>query len=318
MYNSFVQWIFCINFIQLMNLTGIDLNLLVVFDAIMTEGQVTRAGEKLGLSQPATSNALARLRNLTKDELFIRNSGKLQPTPVAISLAQQIQPALNQIQTALSPSQLFDPLTSDRVFSIGMNDYVEIVLLPPLLEKLAPIAPHVKIQVRSGNREQQLALLDRGEIDLMCGLFPNKITWHEQQLLFQERFVCVCRRNHPLIVDTISLDDYVKVDHLLVSVQEDMVGRVDFLLAQQNLTRNIVVSTPHFLVAPSILARTNLVATLVERIAKEFAPILNLKILPCPLPLQGFSVFMHWHQSISDHDANAWLRGVVLEVSKNI
>jgi DNA-binding transcriptional LysR family regulator len=318
MYNSFVQWIFCINFIQLMNLTGIDLNLLVVFDAIMTEGQVTRAGEKLGLSQPATSNALARLRNLTKDELFIRNSGKLQPTPVAIALAQQIQPALNQIQTALSPPQPFDPLTSDWVFSIGMNDYVEFVLLPPLLEKLATTSPHIKIQVRSGNREQQLALLDNGEIDLMCGLFPNKTAWHEQQLLFQERFVCVCRRNHPLIGDTISLDDYVATDHLLVSVQEDMVGRVDFLLAQQNLTRNIVVSTPHFLVAPSILARTNLVATLVERIAKEFAPILNLKILPCPLPLQGFSVFMRWHQSMGDRDANTWLRGVILEVSKNI
>jgi DNA-binding transcriptional LysR family regulator len=231
---------------------------------------------------------------------------------------QQIQPALNQIQTALSPPQPFDPLTSDRVFSIGMNDYVEFVLLPPLLEKLASIAPHVKIQVRSGNREQQLALLDEGEIDLMCGLFPNKITWHEQQLLFQEQFVCVCRRNHPSIGDTISLDDYVATDHLLVSVQEDMVGRVDFLLAQQNLTRNIAVSTPHFLVAPSILARTNLVATLVERVAKEFAPILNLKILPCPLPLQGFSVFMRWHQSTIDRDVNAWLRGVILEISKNI
>jgi DNA-binding transcriptional LysR family regulator len=318
MYNSFVQWIFCINFIQLMNLAGIDLNLLVVFDAIMTEGQVTRAGDKLGLSQPATSNALARLRSLTKDELFIRNSGKLQPTPVAIALAQKIQPALNQIQTALSPPQPFDPLTSDRVFSIGMNDYVEFVLLPPLLERLATTAPHVRIQVRSGNREQQLVMLDNGEIDLMCGLFPNKTAWHEQQLLFQERFVCVCRRNHPSIGDTISLDDYVATDHLLVSVQEDMVGRVDFLLAQQNLTRNIAVSTPHFLVAPSILARTNLVATLVERVAKEFAPILNLKILPCPLLLQGFSVFMRWHQSMGDRDANAWIRGVVLEVSKHI
>jgi DNA-binding transcriptional LysR family regulator len=301
-----------------MNLTGVDLNLLVVFDALMTAGQVTRAGEKLGLSQPATSNALARLRSLTKDELFIRSNGKLQPTPVAISLAQQIQPALNQIQTALSPPQPFDPLTSDRVFNIGMNDYVEFVLLPPLLAKLATIAPQVKIQVRSGNREHQLTLLDNGEIDLMCGLFPTKIAWHEQQLLFQEQFVCVCRQDHPSIGDAISLDDYVNTDHLLVSVQEDMVGRVDALLAQQNLTRNIAVSIPHFLVAPSILARTNLVATLVERVAREFSPLLNLKILPCPLPLQGFSVFMRWHQSMRNRDANAWLRGVILEVSQNI
>jgi DNA-binding transcriptional LysR family regulator len=301
-----------------MNLAGIDLNLLVVFDALMTEGQVTRAGEKLGLSQPATSNALARLRNLTKDELFVRSSGKLQPTPVAINLAQQIQPALSQIQAALSPAQPFDPLTSDRVFSIGMNDYVEFVLLPPLLEKLATIAPHVKIQVRSGNREQQLALLDSGEIDVMCGLFPNKIAWHQEQLLFQEQFVCVCRQDHPSIGDTISLEEYVNADHLLVSVQEDLVGRVDFLLAQQNLTRNIAVSTPHFLVAPAILARTDLIATLVERVAKEFAPILNLKIFPCPIPLQGFSVFMRWHQSTGDRDQNTWLRGMITEVSIKI
>jgi DNA-binding transcriptional LysR family regulator len=301
-----------------MNLAGIDLNLLVVFDALMTERQVTRAGERLGLSQPATSNALARLRNLTKDELFVRSSGRFQPTPVAIALAQQIQPALNQIQTALTLAQPFEPMTSDRVFRIGMNDYVEFVLLPPLLEKLATTAPHVKIQVRSGNREQQLALLDSGDIDLMCGLFPNKIAWHEQKLLFKEQFVCICRRDLPAIGDTISLEEYVNADHLLVSVQEDIWGRVDFLLAQQNLSRNIAVSTPHFLVAPSILARTNLIATLVERVAQEFAATLNLKILPCPIPLTGFSVFMRWHQSMRDRDPNAWLRGMIAAVAIDI
>jgi DNA-binding transcriptional LysR family regulator len=301
-----------------MNLAGIDLNLLVVFDALMAERQVTRAGERIGLSQPATSNALARLRNLTKDELFVRSSGKLQPTPVAIALFQQIKPALSQIQTALSPPQTFDPMTSDRVFNIGMNDYVEFVLLPPLLAKLATTAPHVKIQVRSGNREQQLAQLDSGEIDLMCGLFPKKVAWHEEQLLFQEQFVCVCCQNHPSIGDFISLEDYLNTDHLLVSVQEDMVGRVDFLLAQQNLTRNIAVSTPHFLVAPSILARTNLVATLVERVAKQFAPILNLKILPCPFSVKGFSVFMRWHQSMGDRHPTDWLRNIITEVAINV
>jgi DNA-binding transcriptional LysR family regulator len=301
-----------------MNLAGIDLNLLVVFDALMTERQVTRAGERLGLSQPATSNALARLRSLTKDELFVRSSGKLQPTPVAIALAQQIQPALSQIQTALSTAQPFDPLTSDRVFSIGMSDHVEFVLLPRLLEKLETTAPHVKIQVRSGNRQQLLARLDRGEIDVMCGLFPDKIAWHEQQLLFREQFVCVCRRDHPSIGDSLSLEEYVNADHLLVSVQEDMVGRVDYLLAQQNLTRNIAVSTPHFLVAPSILARTNLIVTLVQRVAQRFAPTLNLKILPCPLPLKGFSVFMRWHQSMRDRATNSWLRSTIAEVAIDI
>jgi DNA-binding transcriptional LysR family regulator len=301
-----------------MNLAGIDLNLLVVFDTLMTERQVTRAGERIGLSQPATSNALARLRSLTKDDLFVRSGGKLHPTPVAIALAQQIQPALSQIQTALATAQPFDPLTSDRVFSIGMSDHVEFVLLPRLLEKLETTSPHVKIQVRSGNRQQLLARLDNGEIDLMCGLFPDKIAWHEQQLLFREQFVCVCRQDHPSIGDSLSLEEYLNANHLLVSVQEDMVGRVDYLLAQQNLTRNIAVSTPHFLVAPSILARTNLIVTLVQRVAQEFAPTLNLKILPCPLPLEGFSVFMRWHQSMRDRTTNSWLRGIISEVAMDI
>ncbi len=301
-----------------MNLAGIDLNLLVVFDALMNERQVTRAGESIGLSQPATSNALARLRTLTKDELFVRSSGKLHPTPVAIALAREIQPALEQIQTALSPVPSFDPLTSDRVFNIGMSDYVGLVLLPRLLAKLETEAPHVKIQVKSGDRQLRLALLDSGEIDLLCGLIPEQIAWHEKQLLFQERFVCVCRSERSFIGDALSLQEYVNAAHLLVSVQEDMVGRVDYLLAQQNLTRHIALSVPHFLVAPAILAQTNLIATLPERVAHEFAPSLNLKILPCPLPLKGFSVFMRWHQSMSVQDTHAWLRKIIAEVTMNI
>lgn len=301
-----------------MNLAGIDLNLLVVFDALMVERQVTRAGASIGLSQPATSNALARLRNLTQDELFVRSNGVLHPTPVAIALAQQIQPALSQIQTALSPALPFDPLTSDRVFSIGMNDYVEFVLLPRLLEKIETVAPHIKIQIRSGDRQQSLALLDSGEIDLLCGLFPEQIAWHEQQLLFQEHFVCVYRCDRPSIDDVLSLEEYVSADHLLVSVQEDMIGRVDRLLAIENLTRNIALSIPHFLVAPAILARTNLIATLAERVAREFATTQNLQIRPCPLPIEGFAVFMRWHQSTRDLPPHVWLRGMFTDVAIEI
>lgn len=306
------------SFIHAMNLAGIDLNLLVVFDALMTERQVTRAGERIGLSQPATSNALARLRNLTKDELFIRSSGKLQPTPVAIALAQQIQPALSQIQAALSSGQPFDATSSDRVFNIGMNDHAEFVLLPRLLEQLETAAPHVKIQIKSGDRQHHLALLDRGEIDLLCGLIPERIAWHEQQLLFREQFVCVCRGDRPLVGDTISLEEYVSASHLLVSVQEDMVGRVDYVLKKQNLKRHIALSIPHFLAAPAVLARTNLIATLPERVAREFAANLNLKVLSCPIPLKGFSVCMRWHQSNQNNATHIWLRTLIQEIATTI
>lgn len=301
-----------------MNLFGIDLNLLVVFDALMTECHVTRAGERIGLSQPATSNALARLRNLTQDELFVRTNAGLKPTLVAIALAQQIQPALNQIQTALLQEKTFDPITSDRVFTIGMTDYVEFVLLPHLLEILETKAPNIKIQVRSGDRQHLLSLLDNGGVDLVCGLFPEQIAWHENQFLFQEQYVCVCRRDHPLIGDFLSLEDYLATSHLLVSIREDMVGRVDTLLAAQKLRRRITISIPHFLVAPSILARTNLVATLAERVANEFANAQHLKVLPCPLPIKGFSVVMRWHRSTHNHPTYVWLRATVREVAMTV
>ncbi|WP_019502859.1 LysR family transcriptional regulator [Pseudanabaena sp. PCC 6802] len=301
-----------------MNLTSIDLNLLVVFDALMNERQVTRAGESIGLSQPATSNALARLRNLTSDELFIRTRVGLQPTPHAIAIAQHIQPALKQIQAALSLERNFDPMTSDRVFTIGMTDYVEFVLLPSLLSLLGTRAPNIKIQVRSGDRQHLLALLDSGEVDLICGLFPEKVLWHEEQPLFQEKYVCACRYDRPAIGDRLTLDDYLSVSHLLISIQEDMVGRVDKILAERNLKRHISISIPHFLVAPFILSHTDLIATLAKRVANEFSTTQNLKIFPCPLPIEGFSVSMRSHRSTHNHAAHVWLREIITEVARTI
>jgi LysR family transcriptional regulator, mexEF-oprN operon transcriptional activator len=298
------------------NLAGIDLNLVVVFDALMTDRNVTRAGERLGLSQPATSNALSRLRSLTKDELFVRSAAGLQPTPRAIALAQQLRPALQHLQSALLEEQTFNPTTSDRVFAIGMSDYVEFTLLPKLMQRIHAIAPHVSLQIRSGDRQKLLSLLDNGEIDLVCGVFPEQIQWHKEELLFPENFVCVCRDDHPTMGNTLSLEEYLSVSHLLVSLKEDRVGRVDMLLAQQNLKRHIALSIPHFLIAPFILAQTDLIATLAERIALAFAENQALKILPIPLDIEGFSVWMRWHQSSENSPACQWLRSQVFQSSK--
>lgn len=300
------------------NLAGIDLNLLIVFDALMTEQSVTRAGERVGLSQPATSNALARLRGLINDDLFVRTAAGLRPTPTAIALKQQLRPALQQIQAALLEQSTFNPATSDRVFVIGMSDYMEFTLLPRLMQTLQTIAPQVSVQIRSGDRQKLLALLDTGELDLVCGVFPEKIASHKQKLLFQESYVCVCRCDHPVIGSSLSLEEYLAVSHLLVSVKEDRIGRVDTLLTEQNLKRHIALSIPHFLSAPFILAQTDLVATLAQRIALPFAQHQRLKLLPMPLAIAGFSVFMRWHRTTETSPACQWLRSVVLEVNRMI
>ena len=300
------------------NLAAIDLNLLVVFDALMTAQNVTRAGERLGLSQPATSNALARLRSLINDDLFIRTAAGLRPTPTAIALQQQLRPALQQIQASLLEQSTFNPATSDRVFAIGMSDYGEFTLLPRLMHTLQTLAPQVSMQIRSGDRQKLLALLDSGEIDLACGVFPEKIAWHKEQLLFQESYVVVCRRDHPLIGSSLSVEEYLAVSHLLVSVKEDRIGRLDTLLAEQNLKRHIALSIPHFLTAPFILGQTDLVATLAQRIALTFANHQPLKLLPMPLPITGFAVFIRWHHATETSPACQWLRSVVLEVTRMI
>ncbi len=295
------------------NLAAIDLNLLVVFDALMIERSVTRAGKRVGLSQPATSNALARLRSLIDDELFLRTAAGLRPTPTAVALHLQLHPALQQIQGALLEQSTFDPATSDRVFAIGMSDYMEFVLLPRLMQTIQSLAPRVIVQIRSGDRPKLLALLDSGEIDLICGVFPENISWHREKFLLKENYVCVCRRDHPVIGDSLSLEEYLAASHLLVSVQEDRIGRVDMLLAGQSLKRHIALSIPHFLMAPFILAQTDLVAALAERIAVSFARHQDLKLLPMPFLSEGFSVFMRWHHTTETSAACRWLRSVVLE-----
>ncbi|NEQ21850.1 MAG: LysR family transcriptional regulator, partial [Microcoleus sp. SIO2G3] len=165
------------------NLAGVDLNLLVVFDALMTQQHLTRAAEKIGLSQPATSNALSRLRKLLKDELFIKTSKGMTPTPKAVELAEPIRQVLLQIQTTIYSEPQFVPQTSDRIFRLGMDDYSELVFLPKLLQEIELLAPKVRIQVRSTNWMRSPKLLDAGEIDVAIGHCPQWQPWHERQLL---------------------------------------------------------------------------------------------------------------------------------------
>lgn len=299
------------------NLAAVDLNLLVVFDALIDELHVTRAARKIGLSQPATSNALARLRLLFKDELFIKTSGGITPTPKAIELAESVRQVLQQIQTTLSSEPAFFPATSERTFRLGMDDYTELVFLPNLIQHLERVAPKVKLQVRSTNWQRSPKLLDADEVDLTIGHCPQWQTWHQQRCLFEEQFVCVASQNHSTIGNTLPLKDYLSASHLLVSPREDMTGLVDSLLAKQNHKRHITISVPHFLVVPSVLADTNLIATLPERLAKACASISELSILPLPLEVPGFSVDLLWHQKNSNEPGHVWFRQIISELCQD-
>lgn len=297
------------------NLAGIDLNLLVVFDALMCERHVTRAGEKLGLSQPATSNALSRLRYLFDDQLFVRTAKEMEPTTKGIALADSIKKILQQIQLTLDQEDTFIPETSERLFVIGMADYIEFLFLPQLMQQLASVAPKVKIRIRSFNDQKAAMAIDTGEIDIAIGFFSTTFAWHQQQHLFQEEYVGLCRQEHPFLAEKITIKEYLAVQHLLVSpTDEDMSGSVNLILAKQKLKLDVALSVPHFLIAPLIIAKTDLVTTMAARIAKSFAVDLDLRLFALPFETKGFSVNMLWHARNDQDFAHLWLRQTISSI----
>ncbi len=296
------------------NLAGVDLNLLVVFDALMTQQHLTRAAEKIGLSQPATSNALSRLRKLLKDELFIKTSKGMTPTPKAVELAEPIRQVLLQIQTTIYSEPQFVPQTSDRIFRLGMDDYSELVFLPKLLQEIELLAPKVRIQVRSTNWMRSPKLLDADEIDVAIGHCPQWQPWHERQLLYEEHFVCVASSDRFQARKAITLDEYVAASHLLVSPKEDMVGMVDEILREQNRHRHIAMSVPNFLIVPFILINTNLIATLPAQLVKTFVEVWQLYACPLPFKMTGFSVDTLWHSKNDRDPGHLWLRNLMAQL----
>jgi DNA-binding transcriptional LysR family regulator len=296
------------------NLAGVDFNLLVVFDALMTEQHLTRAAEKIGLSQPATSNALSRLRKLFKDDLFIKTYSGMTPTPRAIELAESIHQVLLQVQTAIYSEPQFDPQTSDRIFRLGMDDYSELVFLPKLLAEIEILAPKVKIQVRSTNWMRSPKLLDADEIDLAIGHCPQWQQWHTRKFLYEERFVCLASSERFGAGKAITLEEYVVASHLLVSPKEDMVGLVDEVLALQNLSRQVAMSVPNFLIVPFILVNTNFITTLPTQLVKTFLEVWQLYASPLPFEMTGFSVDMLWHSKNDREGGHMWLRNLIAQI----
>ena len=301
-------------YIPYMNMTDLDLNLLRVFDAIATEGSVTVAGERIGLSQPAMSNALARLRQLFDDPLFVRTPRGMRPTPFAQQLAQPVREALRLIQTALQQHAGFDPRSSGNTFRFYMSDIGEMVFLPGLLERVKHDAPGVKIEVVRIPIKDVHAALEAGEIDLAVGFLPGLTTGMRQQPLFREHYVCMLRADHPLIGARISAKQFREAAHVLVSYAGTGHQVIEETFIAEGLSERIAVRVPHFLVVPMILARTDLIVTVPSRVAAVFARLGNFKVLKLPLAMPSFEVRLHWHERFHQDPANRWLREVMAEL----
>ena len=300
-----------------MNISAVNLNLLVAFDALFEELSVTGAARRAGVTQPAMSNTLAQLRALFGDALFLRHRTGLTATARAKELAEPIRKGLALLQGALSGPH-FEPETSERRFVVAASDYVELVLLPPLLRRLAKLAPHVRLSLRPWGLHEAPPELARGEVDLMLGFYDKLLPHHYEQALFEDEYVCVVRRRHPSVKNKLTLARYLELSHVLVSARADSPGSVDRALSELGKQRKIGARVSHFLTVPVLVSQTDFVAALDRRVAEVFAGPLGLKLFPPPLKLPKGTIGQVWHQQQHTDPAQRWLRGVIAEVANDL
>jgi DNA-binding transcriptional LysR family regulator len=297
-----------------MELQDIDLNLLVIFNQLLTERKVSKVAENLGLGQPAVSNALARLRKLFGDELFLRTSSGMQPTPFADQLAESIGYALGMIHGAVNARNSFDPATSKRTFSIGMTDIGEIYFLPLLMEKIQKVAPAVSISTVRNTSTNLKDSMEAGHVDLAIGLLPQLKAGFFQQRLFTQQYVCMFRQGHSLDKKKILPSDFFAADHVAIVSAGTGHGIVDEILDKNSPQRKVKLTVPHFVAVGHILQSTELVATVPERLAERMAIPFNLKYVAHPIKLPQIAINLFWHAKYHKDPANQWLRGLIFNM----
>lgn len=293
---------------------SIDLNLLKLLDALLKEGSVTRAGHRLGLSQPAASRALARLRTLLADPLLVRGSKGQELTPRALALAEPLERVLSGLRDIVSPED-FDPLSLKGRFTIASMDHLAALVIPSLSARLATLAPALDLEVLPP-RGDNVDLVTRGDADVAIGRFdahalPANI---HLRVLYEETLTCVLRQDHPVLESTWNLDAFLSLPHVATTITGDGPGLVDAALERAGFARRIALRTPHFLTVPMVAATSDMLAVLPSRLARRMATPLSLAVRDLPLDLPGFVLSMIWHTRTHRDRASTWLRDVVSSV----
>lgn len=299
------------------HLSRLDLNLLVALDALLTERSVTRAAARIGISQSAMSHALARLRTTFSDELLTRGPEGMRPTPRALALLAPMQEALAQIQQITAPPAAFDPATADITFTLGIPDSTEVLLMPILIAHLQASAPGVKLLLHTVDRNRILDDLDSGRVDLGIGVFEQGQTHHKRRILNKESYLCIFNADLVGVTAPISLEDYVRIPHLLTSLVESAHGVVDDALAKIGRKRVIALTSPRFSVMPFVVRQAPVIATMHSRLARFFAESMGLTVSPAPIALPDVSISMIWHSSNDDVPSQRWLRDTIVALRQS-
>lgn len=295
-----------------MNLHRIDLNLFAVFDAIYTAGSLTKAADVLCITQPAVSNSLARLRDMLNDPLFVRTGHSMTPTPVAQNIIVPAREALGLLRKSVQQSHVFEPETSTKSFNFASRYLLEVSIMPRLMARLQSLAPNITLTNYEIARNQVVSSMASGNLDFYADASTFTDIHLKKQLIANDRFVALARKNHPIIQSELTLEKFLNLGHINVSNRKTGAGPIDIALDKLGAKRQIVMRGQHFLTVPSAISKTDLIACIPYHLAKHYD--LAMYELPFDIPLIEY--FLYWHVS-ADHDsAHKWMREQIAEVAK--
>lgn len=301
-------------------LEGVDLNLLLVLDALVSEESVTRAASRVGLSQPAMSHALARLRVLLDDRVLVRAGQRMRASAKAKSMARSVREGLGAFERALWGESAFDLATTERSIRIATADFGQLVVVPPLVAEVARAAPGVDLEVTTLASGIDRALVD-GDVDLTLDVGPARRPYTRRARgvlstrLLEERFVCVLRRRHPdADLRRLTLARYAALPHVIVSPRGRVFGAGDAALAERGLRRHVLLTVPSFLAAANAVLGSDAVLTVAERAARTL-PSRSFVVVEPPIALEGFALHLRWHERQDADPFHAWLREAIVRVA---
>ncbi len=297
-----------------MNLHEYDLNLLTIFDMIFVERHLTKAGEKLKMSQPAMSQALKKLRDTFDDQLFVRSGKELIPTNCANRIAPGIRDIVKLAKNTFLDREDFDPCESHRTFRIAMSDYTEMVILPVLFKKLQKVAPGIRLESKHLSQTNYRTILESDELDIILGCSLTFGANIYQQSLFTDEEVLVVRKDSPVLKEPLTQERYATLKHAQFEWFEEA-NLIDRQLKCQKLQRNIVLEVQHEMVLPLILRDSELVINIPRRMAIVFKEFLPLEILELPFQVSHYYLCQYWHQKNHLDPANKWLRQQIKQIA---
>ncbi|MEJ5989126.1 LysR family transcriptional regulator [Ramlibacter sp. PS3R-8] len=301
--------------------SNIDLHLLRCFQALLAEQHVSRAARHIGIAQPSMSHALGRLRAVFDDPLFVNAHGTMVPTARARSLAARVDEVVGKAELLLASTDRFDPRTATLDFSVMAAEYVEYVMLPPLMERLRSEAPGIRLRFRNADRERAFDLMERGEVDFRLAWWAEPASTLRFKALFNDSFVCVARRGHPAVRSgSISEAAFVDADHVVVQRTRSGLSyeALELAFARRNHTRKVVLHVQDALSLCNVVSQSDLLAALPERFAKRLGPVFGLQVLAIPLSVGMARQSLYWHERTHKLASHKWVRELLTSVAASV